>query len=105
MTGFHLGGGVGGGTESPLFVFKHRYDPASEPRAFHVAKLVHDPTRYRELAGTDSTIFNGPPESSENACAPEAPGRYVTRPSNFPSSRGVSSTVKNTRNEFTAPPD
>ena len=61
MTGFHLGGGVGGGTDSPLFVFKHRYDPESTPRRFHVAKLVHDAARYRELAGTDSTAGFFPP--------------------------------------------
>lgn len=58
---FHLGGGVGGGTDSPLFTFKHRYDPESEPRPFHVAKLVHDQARYRELAGTDSTAGYFPP--------------------------------------------
>ncbi len=61
MAGFHLGGGVGGGTDSPLFVFKHRYDPESEPRAFHIAKLVHDADRYRELAGSDSTAGFFPP--------------------------------------------
>ncbi|MCW2955247.1 MAG: putative GCN5-related N-acetyltransferase [Thermoleophilia bacterium] len=58
---FHLGGGVGGGTESPLFVFKHRYDPLSEPRGFQVAKLVHDAARYRGLAGSDSTDGYFPP--------------------------------------------
>lgn len=58
---FHLGGGVGGGVDSPLFTFKHRYDPASEPRPFHVAKLVHDHDRYRALAGTDSTEGFFPP--------------------------------------------
>ena len=61
MSHFHLGGGYGGGTDSPLFVFKHRYDPTSEPREFHVAKLVHDADRYRELAGTDSTAGFFPP--------------------------------------------
>lgn len=61
MTHFHLGGGYGGGTDSPLFVFKHRYDPTSDPREFRVAKLVHDPSRYRELAGTDSTAGFFPP--------------------------------------------
>ncbi len=61
MIGFHLGGGVGGGTDSPLFVFKHRYDPESEPRSFHIAKLVHDADRYRDLAGTDSTAGFFPP--------------------------------------------
>lgn len=61
MQHFHLGGGVGGGSESPLFVFKHRYDPTSEPRAFHIAKLVHDCDRYRALAGTDSTAGFFPP--------------------------------------------
>ncbi|MBC7460019.1 MAG: GNAT family N-acetyltransferase [Thermoleophilia bacterium] len=58
---FHLGGGVGAGTDSPLFVFKHRYDPESEPRAFHIAKLVHDVDRYRSLAGSDSTAGFFPP--------------------------------------------
>jgi hypothetical protein len=61
MRGFHLGGGVGGGTDSPLFTFKHRYDPTSEPRPFHIAKLVHDRQRYRALAGTDSTDGYFPP--------------------------------------------
>lgn len=61
MSTFHLGGGVGAGTDSPLFVFKQRYDPDSAPRPFHIAKLVHDPVRYRELAGTDSTAGHFPP--------------------------------------------
>ena len=61
MERFHLGGGVGAGTDSPLFQFKHRYDPTSEPHPFHVAKLVHDADRYRELAGTDSTAGYFPP--------------------------------------------
>ncbi len=61
MVGFHLGGGVGGGTDSPLFVFKYRYDPESEPLPFHVAKLVHDADRYRALAGSDSTDGYFPP--------------------------------------------
>ncbi|MCW2925284.1 MAG: putative GCN5-related N-acetyltransferase [Thermoleophilia bacterium] len=61
MTTFHLGGGVGGGTDSPLFQFKHRYDPEGEPRPFAIAKLVHDAARYRELAGTDSTAGFFPP--------------------------------------------
>lgn len=61
MVGFHLGGGVGGGADSPLFVFKHRYDPESEPRPFHIGKLVHDASRYRELAGTESTAGFFPP--------------------------------------------
>lgn len=61
MTRFHLGGGVGGGTDSALFVFKHRYDPTSEPHPFHIAKLVHDADRYRQLAGTDSTDGFFPP--------------------------------------------
>jgi serine/alanine adding enzyme len=61
LTTFHLGGGVGAGTDSPLFVFKHRYDPTSEPRAFHIAKLVHDTERYRALAGSDSTDGFFPP--------------------------------------------
>ncbi|MCW2950035.1 MAG: putative GCN5-related N-acetyltransferase [Thermoleophilia bacterium] len=58
---FHLGGGVGAGTDSPLFVFKHRYDPTSEPKPFHIAKLVHDQGRYAELAGTTSTAGFFPP--------------------------------------------
>ncbi|MCW2959677.1 MAG: putative GCN5-related N-acetyltransferase [Thermoleophilia bacterium] len=68
MAAFHLGGGVGGGTDSPLFVFKHRFDPESEPRAFHIAKLVHDPVRYLALAGSDSTAGYFPPWR-----APETP--------------------------------
>jgi lipid II:glycine glycyltransferase (peptidoglycan interpeptide bridge formation enzyme) len=61
MTLFHLGGGVGGDDESSLFVFKHRFDPAAEPRPFHVAKLVHDRDRYERLAGTGSTEGYFPP--------------------------------------------
>jgi hypothetical protein len=61
MTRFHLGGGVGAGTDSPLFQFTHRYDPDSEPNPFHIAKVVHDAARYRELAGTDSTAGYFPP--------------------------------------------
>lgn len=61
MQSFHLGGGVGAGTDSPLFQFKHRYDPTSEPKPFHIAKLVHDTARFRELAGTDSTAGFFPP--------------------------------------------
>lgn len=61
MSGFHLGGGVGGGSDSPLFTFKHRYDPTSEPRAFHIAKIVHDIDRYRELTGSESTEGFFPP--------------------------------------------
>ncbi|MBN1091282.1 GNAT family N-acetyltransferase [Blastococcus sp. TML/M2B] len=58
---FHLGGGLGGSMTSSLFTFKHRFDPASEPLPFSVAKLVHDRDRYRELAGTDETAGYFPP--------------------------------------------
>jgi serine/alanine adding enzyme len=58
---FHLGGGVGGSPDSSLFQFKQRFDPTSEPLAFHVAKIVHDRDRYRELAGTDDTAGYFPP--------------------------------------------
>lgn len=58
---FHLGGGVGGDETAPLFVFKHRYDPATPPRPFHIAKWVHDPGRYRALTGGDSTHGFFPP--------------------------------------------
>jgi serine/alanine adding enzyme len=61
MTDFHLGGGIGGSSESSLFVFKHRFDPAGPRLPFRVAKLVHDPARYHELAGTDSTDGFFPP--------------------------------------------
>jgi len=61
MSTFHLGGGVGGSAQSSLFDFKHRYDPAGAPLPFHVAKLVHDPRRYEELAGTRSTSGFFPP--------------------------------------------
>ncbi|MGK5110428.1 GNAT family N-acetyltransferase [Geodermatophilus sp. CPCC 205506] len=60
-TRFHLGGGVGGDSASSLFVFKHRFDPSTPALPFHVAKLVHDPDRYRELAGTGSTSGFFPP--------------------------------------------
>ena len=61
MTRFHLGGGVGGSAESSLYVFKQRFDPESEPLPFHIAKIVHDRARYRELAGTDGTAGFFPP--------------------------------------------
>lgn len=61
LRGLHLGGGVGGGTDSPLFTFKHRYDPTSDPRPFHIGKLVHDGERYEQLAGTRSTDGFFPP--------------------------------------------
>jgi len=61
MTGFHLGGGVGGSADSSLFAFKHRFDPHGARLPYHVAKLVHDQERYRELAGTDSTQGFFPP--------------------------------------------
>ena len=57
----HLGGGVGGSSDSTLFAFKHRFDPSSPPLAFQVAKLVHDRDRYRELAGTESIEGFFPP--------------------------------------------
>lgn len=61
LTRFHLGGGVGADTTAPLFVFKHRYDPASEPLPFHIAKWVHDPQLYRRLTGGDDTGGFFPP--------------------------------------------
>lgn len=61
LAGFHLGGGLGGDTTSPLYAFKKRFDPDSQPRQFQVAKLVHDRDRYIQLAGTDSTDGYFPP--------------------------------------------
>ena len=61
MTGFHLGGGLGGSVDSPLLSFKHRFDPESGLRPFHIAKVVHDEVRYRSLAGTDATAGFFPP--------------------------------------------
>jgi serine/alanine adding enzyme len=61
MTRFHLGGGLGRDASSPLFVFKHRFDPMTPPLRFHVAKFVHDRDRYRQLAGTESTNGYFPP--------------------------------------------
>jgi serine/alanine adding enzyme len=49
---FHLGGGVGGRTDS-LYEFKRRFDPGGE-REFAVGKAVHDAAAYRELAGDAS---------------------------------------------------
>jgi serine/alanine adding enzyme len=45
----HLGGGVGGRTDS-LYEFKRRFDPGGE-REFAVGKAIHDEETYRELAG------------------------------------------------------
>ncbi|QHK20123.1 GNAT family N-acetyltransferase [Pseudarthrobacter psychrotolerans] len=61
LTDFHLGGGVGGSTTSPLYAFKQRFDPGSQPGRFQVAKFVHDRNRYRHLAGTDATDGFFPP--------------------------------------------
>ena len=61
LTCFHLGGGVGGNTTSPLYAFKQRFDPGSQPRRFQVAKLVHNRDRYRQLAGTDAIDGFFPP--------------------------------------------
>ncbi len=61
MSGFHLGGGLGSDSTSTLFVFKHRFDPGTQPQPFHIAKLVHDRGRYERLAGTDSTAGFFPP--------------------------------------------
>lgn len=61
LTGFHLGGGLGGDPSSPLFEFKQRYDPTSVPLPFTVARLVHDRVGYRRLAGSDSTAGFFPP--------------------------------------------
>lgn len=61
LTCFHLGGGVGGNTTSPLYAFKQRFDPDSAPLRFQVAKLVHHRDRYRQLAGTDATDGFFPP--------------------------------------------
>jgi hypothetical protein len=46
---FHLGGGVGGRSDS-LFEFKLRFDPGAE-REFAIGKAIHDESAYRELAG------------------------------------------------------
>ncbi|MCW2684967.1 MAG: putative GCN5-related N-acetyltransferase [Blastococcus sp.] len=61
LLGFHLGGGIAGSSESSLFVFKHRFDPTGPRLPFRIAKIVHDRSRYRELAGTDSTEGFFPP--------------------------------------------
>ena len=60
MSVFHLGGGLGGGRSS-LFDFKLRFDQGTQPLPFSVAKLIHDPVRYRELTGGDSTEGFFPP--------------------------------------------
>jgi GNAT acetyltransferase-like protein len=53
---FHLGGGVGAGEDS-LFTYKERFAPG-ETREAWIGKGVHDPVRYRELAG-DEVRFEG----------------------------------------------
>jgi hypothetical protein len=57
---FHLGGGVGARPDS-LSEFKRRFDPASPTRPFCIGKLVHDPERYRALAGSYDTDGFFPP--------------------------------------------
>lgn len=66
LTGFHLGGGVGGSASSGLFTFKQRYDLDSVPLPFHIAKIVHDTELYRELAGTTATAGFFPPWRNGN---------------------------------------
>jgi serine/alanine adding enzyme len=61
MTRFHLGGGTSGRPDSSLLLFKRRFDPGSELLPFSVGKMVHDPVRYTELAGTSSTSGYFPP--------------------------------------------
>jgi serine/alanine adding enzyme len=61
LSQFHLGGGLGGSTDSSLYTFKQRFDPESEPKPFYVAKWVHDPAMYTLLAGSRSTDGYFPP--------------------------------------------
>jgi hypothetical protein len=70
---FFLGGGLGGSSTSSLFVFKHRFDPASEPLPWHTGAWVHDAARYRELAGTSSVDGYFPPWR-----APHVPAQRTT---------------------------
>lgn len=58
---FFLGGGVGGSATSSLFVFKHRFDPASDPLPWHTGAWVHDPAEYHRRAGTSSVDGYFPP--------------------------------------------
>jgi hypothetical protein len=51
---FHLGGGVGGRSDS-LFEFKLRFDPGAE-REFAIGKAIHDESAYRELAGPGADL-------------------------------------------------
>ena len=60
MSRLNLGGGLSGGSDL-LLQNKQRFDPMSPLLPFHIAKLVHDRERYRELAGTDSTAGFFPP--------------------------------------------
>jgi hypothetical protein len=61
LTEFHLGGGLGAAADSTLYTFKQRFDPASDPHPFYVAKWVHDPGYYQALTGTASTAGHFPP--------------------------------------------
>lgn len=51
LSSFHLGGGVGGDSDSPLLTFKRRFDPTSIPLDFYVGKWIHDSEHYASLAG------------------------------------------------------
>lgn len=59
-SGFHLGGGYGS-DGGDLLAWKRGFCPMAEPRQFSVAKVVHDPETYRQLAGSDSTDGFFPP--------------------------------------------
>jgi len=61
LTAFHLGGGLGWSSESPLFVFKQRFDPTTGPLDFHVGRWVHDPVRYQTLSSAVPDVRYFPP--------------------------------------------
>jgi serine/alanine adding enzyme len=54
-TRFHLGGGLGGRSDS-LFEFKQRFDPGGVVE-MAVGKVVHDEDAYRALGGTGTAGF------------------------------------------------
>jgi serine/alanine adding enzyme len=54
---FHLGGGVGGRTDS-LWEYKRRFAPGGEREAW-IGKMVHDERAYLELAGAESVELGG----------------------------------------------
>lgn len=54
-------GGAPGGSDSPLFRFKQRFDPEAQQTPLYVGRWVHDTTRYADLAARSTPSGYFPP--------------------------------------------